>query len=243
MQAHPEITGLGSWATLIDQRGEAVRTARRPVEHEEICAHLLFHNPFLHTSAFFRTRAVDKVGGYREDLTYAQDYELWWRLGQVGRLAVIPEVLVKRRRRTPGGIADRHVDDQTAFVCQIACEVVQKDVGLKGPQLVSYERLFWTLHGQPERWQTGDARALRPLWGHLARRPAYRRAWGPLVTRLACRVVAYEPGEGLQLAWAASRHLRWPEVWPAFLRAWGERYAPPLAVKTYRSLRRALAGN
>jgi hypothetical protein len=240
MQTHPEVGGAGSWAEFIDPQGERIRRAQRPTEHDEICAHLLIYNPFIHTSAFIRKQTLEEVGGYREDLRYAQDYDLWWRLAQVGRVTVIPRVLVKRRKHTPGGIAEQHTQEQVRFECQIACQIVEKQIGLKGHQLESYKHLFWALHGHPEHWQGEDTRLLRPLWEYLARRPAYRRVWGPLVTKSACRVMAHNPREGIQLAWVAFRDLRWPRVWPEFLKTCGRLYVPLSVVRTVRWLRRTL---
>jgi hypothetical protein len=240
MQAHPEVGGVGTWADIINPQGERLRTVQGPTNHDEICAHLLIHNPFVHTSMFVRRQTLGKVGGYQEELRYAQDYDLWWRLAQVGRVAVIPEVLVKRRKYTPGGIAEQHIQDQVRFECQIACKIVEKQIGLQGSQLKSYEHLFWTLHGYSDHWQTNDTHLLCRLWDYLAPRPAYRRVWGPLVTKVACRVMAHNLREGGQLAWVAFHSLRWPRVWPEFLKTWGKLYVPIPVVHTYRLVKQAL---
>jgi len=243
MEAHPEVGGLGTWADIIDAQGKRLRTVQGPANHDEICAHLLIHNPFVHTSMFVRRQTLEKAGGYQENLRYAQDYDLWWRLSQVRRVAVIPQALVQRREHIPGGIAHQHVREQTESACQTALKIVETQIGLKGHQLESYKHLFWALYGHPEHWQGEDTRSLRPLWDYLARRPAYRRVWGPLVTKLACRVVAHNSIEGIQLAWVAFRDLRWLKVWPEFLKTCGNLYLPPSAVRTYRSLRRTISGS
>jgi hypothetical protein len=44
-----------------------------------------------------RRDAVQKVGRYREQFKTSQDLDLWLRLAEVGRLANLPEILLKYR--------------------------------------------------------------------------------------------------------------------------------------------------
>jgi hypothetical protein len=45
-----------------------------------------------------RAEAVKKVGGYRDQFDNSEDLDLFLRLAEVGRLANLPEALVKYRR-------------------------------------------------------------------------------------------------------------------------------------------------
>jgi hypothetical protein len=51
----------------------------------------------LHPTVMFRTDAVRRAGGYRRAFTYAEDYDLWIRLSELGRLANMKAALVKLR--------------------------------------------------------------------------------------------------------------------------------------------------
>jgi len=53
--------------------------------------------PSSHGSAIFRRAAYVRAGGYRGELAPAQDWDLWYRLGQIGRFAMLGEVLYLRR--------------------------------------------------------------------------------------------------------------------------------------------------
>jgi hypothetical protein len=44
-----------------------------------------------------RTQSLIEVGGYDESFSCAQDYDLWFRLARVGRLANLPDVLLDYR--------------------------------------------------------------------------------------------------------------------------------------------------
>lgn len=49
--------------------------------------------PTHHGSVMFRRSCYEQVGGYRPDFYYGQDWDLWYRLAQVGRFMCLPEVL------------------------------------------------------------------------------------------------------------------------------------------------------
>ena len=58
---------------------------------------LLYRNLFTHGEVMFRKALFDKVGGYREIFTYAQDRDLWLRISQHATYEIVPEVLYERR--------------------------------------------------------------------------------------------------------------------------------------------------
>jgi len=46
-----------------------------------------------HGSVMFRADAYQRVGGYRAAFRYAQDWDLWLRLAEVGSITYVPEYL------------------------------------------------------------------------------------------------------------------------------------------------------
>ncbi len=53
--------------------------------------------PSSHPSVMFRHDAYMKVGGYRAAFYYGQDWDLWYRLGSVGKFMMIQNVLYQAR--------------------------------------------------------------------------------------------------------------------------------------------------
>ena len=51
----------------------------------------------MHTSVMFLRLAAEKFNFYNENLKYAQDYDLWWKLSTLGEVGNIPEKLVKQK--------------------------------------------------------------------------------------------------------------------------------------------------
>ncbi len=78
-------------------------------EHEN-----LIEGPSHHGSVMFRADAYRKVRGYRSEFYYGQDWDLWYRLAEVGKFAGVQEVLY-RCRIFPEGISMGNVERQRAI--------------------------------------------------------------------------------------------------------------------------------
>ena len=97
---HPECVAVGSRVLVVDSESEPLRVLIRDFTHEDIDrAHIegrggAMGNP----TATFRKQAALAIGGYSSDvLTIGEDLDLWLRLAEVGKLANLPEVLVRYR--------------------------------------------------------------------------------------------------------------------------------------------------
>jgi len=67
-----------------------------------------------HGSVMFRRSAYMQVGGYRSAFYYGQDWDLWYRLAEIGSLFVVPAVLY-RARFFPHAISMAHSARQQRF--------------------------------------------------------------------------------------------------------------------------------
>lgn len=60
--------------------------------------YLLFRNYIGgHSQVMYKREEVLKLGGYSEHYRYAQDYELWCRMVDIGKIVILPKVLLKYR--------------------------------------------------------------------------------------------------------------------------------------------------
>jgi hypothetical protein len=73
-----------------------------------------------HGCVMFRRDAYEQAGGYRWQFYYAQDSDLWLRLGEVGSVGGVGECLYELREST-GSISSRHRLVQREF-CRLARE-------------------------------------------------------------------------------------------------------------------------
>ena len=96
---HPEVVAVGTDHTLIDEAGRLLTTLRQPSDDATIQKLALEGRiAICHPAVMMRKDAVEKVGGYDESFTVAQDIDLWLRLGEVGKLANLPDVLLGYRQ-------------------------------------------------------------------------------------------------------------------------------------------------
>lgn len=110
LERTPECVAVGSRVLLIDSDGAPIREWSPFLTHEEIDReHLQGRGGAItHPAAMMRREAVCELGGYRESLQPAEDYDLFLRLGEVGRLANLEDTLLHYRQHpTSFGYADR----------------------------------------------------------------------------------------------------------------------------------------
>jgi glycosyltransferase involved in cell wall biosynthesis len=98
MRPEPGLVALGSNAWAMDEEGRLLGDYDVPLTHEEIeAAHLRGSSSVHHPAVMLRPEVVKRVGGYRKELMPCEDFDLWLRLGEVGRLANLPEKLLTKR--------------------------------------------------------------------------------------------------------------------------------------------------
>ena len=101
MEAHPEIAVCGSGVLIIDEEGDVIKKDRVICSPEKIeKRHLSGKCSLKHPSVIIRADILRKVNGYNENLPYAQDYDLWLRIGEIGELENLPTPLIKFRRNS-----------------------------------------------------------------------------------------------------------------------------------------------
>ena len=100
LRANPDHLVVGSRVLLIDPEGDPLCEWNFDRTHEEIDeAHLdgSKGGVISHPSAMMRRGAVMDLGGYRPEYYTCEDLDLWLRLAERGRLANLPETLLKYR--------------------------------------------------------------------------------------------------------------------------------------------------
>lgn len=109
LDADPDAGFAYTDAWVLDDRTRRVQRAsamayqdppeKPPTDPEELLGELVRRN-FVFTSATVRRRVLQEVGGYRESLSAAEDYELWLRIAAYGYRAVrAPGLLAVYRKR------------------------------------------------------------------------------------------------------------------------------------------------
>jgi glycosyltransferase involved in cell wall biosynthesis len=99
LRLHPDVVLMGAGYQLIDGASRMLTTIIPPVDDQTLQEHALSgRTPICHPLAMMRREEVLHVGGYDESLLVAQDLDLWLKLGEVGKLGCVTDVLLKYRQ-------------------------------------------------------------------------------------------------------------------------------------------------
>jgi len=103
LEQHPGYAGCGAGMTVIDDRGNDLMSYLKPESDEDIKSKALCANPMTHSTTMFRHSLGKAIGFYDESLEGFQDWDLWLRLGSVGKLYNFPEVFTRYTLWSGGG--------------------------------------------------------------------------------------------------------------------------------------------
>jgi glycosyltransferase involved in cell wall biosynthesis len=115
MELHPECVGLGAAVTVVGPDLMPIDVDCRPLDHETIDGQALKGDGYAirQPVAMFRTEAVRQIGGYRDEVPFQGDTDIYLRLAEIGRLANLPDILLLYRLRLGAiGHAQRDLQDQ-----------------------------------------------------------------------------------------------------------------------------------
>jgi glycosyltransferase involved in cell wall biosynthesis len=92
LESNPDVGVVGCcWRAGNKVVGPSGRIERGP-----LAATVRRRNPFIHGEVMFRRDLFQRAGGYREIFRFAQDRDLWLRMGRECDYAVLPETLYER---------------------------------------------------------------------------------------------------------------------------------------------------
>lgn len=121
LRSHPEVVLLGGAYDLIDDKTRYLTTITPPGDDATLQEHALSgRTPICHPLAMMHRDAVLKVGGYDETFKVAQDLDLWLKLGEVGKLAAVKDVLLQYRQHEES-VSEKKQELQVANMRR-ACE-------------------------------------------------------------------------------------------------------------------------
>jgi glycosyltransferase involved in cell wall biosynthesis len=68
-----------------------------PITDEEIRHRLYRYSPLPHPGVMYKKSSIERVGFYRDDFPYAEDWDLWLRLSKEGKICNLPVTTVIHR--------------------------------------------------------------------------------------------------------------------------------------------------
>lgn len=102
MDNSPNVVLLGGGFEIIDEMGYFLERIHVPLYDRDIRRTMLLRNPFGHASVMFRRDAIKKAGLYSDKCGPTEDFELWIRLKDYGKVAALPRPLYEYRIKRNG---------------------------------------------------------------------------------------------------------------------------------------------
>jgi glycosyltransferase involved in cell wall biosynthesis len=97
LDSQPDHAVVGCGVVVIDKDGKEIKRYLNPQTDKEIRNDIYRRNPFAHSSVMYRRKVVVEMGGYDTSLDTAEDYDLYLRLGGVGKFMNIQKYFLKYR--------------------------------------------------------------------------------------------------------------------------------------------------
>ncbi|MBF2072894.1 MAG: glycosyltransferase [Synechococcales cyanobacterium C42_A2020_086] len=179
--SHPEVVCVGGAIDWIDAKGNWLGHCSMPETDADLQRLMLGGISLLHhPCTMARRSALLQVGGYDETLIASADLDLWLRLGEIGKLANLPDtVLQYRLHRKSITHVQQHQQHQDALT---ACQRAWQRRGLSGtfirqPADHLNQTEFWLRCGW-QGFQTGQRDvAKRCGLGAIRTQPLSWTAW------------------------------------------------------------------
>ena len=88
LEKHPDYVLCGGGIVIVNEKGKEITRFLYPEKNNKIREIMLFwsQGQFAHSAITFRRDTYQSVGGYDERLNFCEDWDLWLRMGRIGKL-------------------------------------------------------------------------------------------------------------------------------------------------------------
>ncbi|WP_207394457.1 glycosyltransferase family 2 protein [Bremerella alba] len=145
LQRNPECVAVGSFAEIVDEYERSITVVTTPTEHSDLDTRAFKYGEcaMCGPALMYRRSALIQVGGYREQYNFVEDFDLFFRLAEVGKLACLPDVLYYYRQ-LPTSICRTKKKEQRILIEKCIQETCQRrglglDKKASLPRFLPYE--------------------------------------------------------------------------------------------------------
>lgn len=97
MEENLEVAVSGGRIEICDESLRFLNYRKYPKTDSRVRKKIFHFSPFAHPATIWRTDLMKQAGGYNESFEVAQDYDLYFRVGQLGKFANLDDVLIRLR--------------------------------------------------------------------------------------------------------------------------------------------------
>ena len=102
LENNPDYVLIGSNIKIIDEKGNFIKNTDFAIEDMDIRKKILISNQIPHSSVLYRKDLAEKIGGYDNKLSCVEDFDLFLKLGLIGKLKNLKEITTSYTRHLKG---------------------------------------------------------------------------------------------------------------------------------------------
>ncbi|MBI4781803.1 MAG: glycosyltransferase [Oscillatoriophycideae cyanobacterium NC_groundwater_1537_Pr4_S-0.65um_50_18] len=181
LRQHPDYVCVGGAFALMDAQGRTVLPLEMPETNDEIQQAILSGRTIInHPCAMIRRQALEAIGGYDTAMVTVEDLDMLLRLGEVGKLANLKQMVLKYRFHMESVSAKR-----SEFQHQMAQEACRRAWQRRGITGEFAAEMPW--------YRPGRDRPSRQSFFHRYGWWAFNNGWRSTAASSALRAIALQP--------------------------------------------------
>ncbi|MAP81641.1 MAG: glycosyl transferase family 2 [Aequorivita sp.] len=94
LEKNPETFLLGTWADMVDTKGNFLYTLKHPTADKEIKNKMYLNSMFVHPTVIFRKEVLQIIGNYPTKYKAAEDYAFFFEISKKLKVENLPEALL-----------------------------------------------------------------------------------------------------------------------------------------------------
>lgn len=142
LEKHLEYGMCGTFYKVIDASGHIKHFVKLPESNFDIHTFLIFGNCICHSSVLMRTKLA-KEFYYSSEIPLGEDFDLWYRISQIVKIANIPEFVTLYRVHGKN-ISIEKYHQMISYLCKLnACKLSDNNISLSNDELLIYTNLLY----------------------------------------------------------------------------------------------------
>ncbi len=97
MEKNPDIVLSGGTIEICDEKMNVLNKRKYSIADEEIRKKIFRYSPFGHPATIWKTEIIKKSGSYNEAFIVAQEYDLYFRVGKMGKFGNLLDTIYRLR--------------------------------------------------------------------------------------------------------------------------------------------------
>jgi len=102
LENNPDYCLIGSNIKIVDEKNNLIKNTDVKIEDADIRKKILISNQIAHSSVLYKKESAEQIGGYDNKLSCVEDFDLFLKLGLLGKMKNLEEITTSYTRHSQG---------------------------------------------------------------------------------------------------------------------------------------------